>query len=245
MFAVRILTSFIFAVGLGLVGVIVWIIAAKSMERELIGMGLLVAVLTGIGARRGASGRVGVLSGIMAVVAMFFTFGIGLAVPSSSDRLDRLSRVDQQLRGSMPRYSETVLMAYITQGVADEWEAQGRTLEWPPQSQSGVLRFQQNQYPKAAWDEAVLRFESLDEASQREINKLWAIEHEQRLRAHEAEWRHIERDDSARRSSPGVRQAVAISSLVLAGLVGGVRTGASGGGEGGRGGSSKRSRAGR
>lgn len=240
----RVLTSFIFAVGLGLLGAIAWIAAASSMERELIGMGLLVAVLTGLGARRGARGRVGVISGLMAVVAMFLTFGIGLAVPESSDRLDRLARVDQQLQGSMPRFNNDVLMGYIAQGVADEWEAAGRDVQWPPQSQSGVLRFQPNQYPKAAWDEAVLRFESLDEASQREINKLWAIEHDKRVRAHEAEWRDIEQDDNAHRSSPQVRQVVAIASLVLAGLVGGVRTGPPGGGEGGRGGSSKRSRAG-
>jgi hypothetical protein len=223
----RILTSFIFAVGLGLLGAIAWIFLAKAMERELIGMGLVVAVLTGLGARRGARGRVGVLSGLMAVVAMFLTFGIGLAAPASGDRLERLGRVDRQFQSALPPYSRDVLMAYLAQGVADEWEAQGRTLDWPPRSTSAMLGAQRSQFPPRAWDEAVARFESLDPAGQREVDRLWAQEHARREREHQQGWQEIraQTDPAGRRASPPVRQAVSIAALLVAALVGGVRTG--------------------
>lgn len=222
----RMLISFVFAVGAGLVGAVGWAVAASAADRELIGVGLVVAVLTGIGARLGARERTGVLTGVIAAVAAFFTLGVGLAASSTSDRLDRLQQVNANFQSALPPYSQDVLMSYIAQGVADEWEGQGRTLDWPQRSTSELLRYQRNQFPAEAWDEAVLRYESLDQAGQREVNKLWALEHDKRRAAHRQRWQDI-KDDSVKRSSPQVRQAVAIGSLVLAGIVGGVPSGAS------------------
>ncbi|MGD1915412.1 MAG: hypothetical protein ACFCBV_04390 [Phycisphaerales bacterium] len=223
----RVLFSFVLAFLAALIGAIGWAAIASSMERELIGLSLVVAVLAGIGARFGVrlrgGGRAGVLTGVMAVIATFIGMSIGLAVPDSQRRLEQLRQINSNFESALPPYTPDVLMAYITQGVADEWEAEGRVLDWPPQTTSEMLRYQRNQFPAEAWAEAVLRFESLDLASQREVNKLWALEHDKRRRRHEINKDEAREQQAAHQADPEVRRAAVLGSLILAGLIGGLR----------------------
>lgn len=109
----------------GLVVAGAWMLVAYSLHADFRGMAILAGLLIGAGTIKGARGDCGPLVGLTAALVALVAILGGRFGAISMIIDDDVKMLQSEL------VSEEVVLLFLAEDVADEWEKEGRDIDWP------------------------------------------------------------------------------------------------------------------
>lgn len=146
----------------GSVGAGIWAAIAYFADMEIGWAAWGVGVLVGIGVRAGARGSEGVGPGVVAAVIALASVAGGKywAVHLVMEKeLTKMGVTDAQLAARLD--DDQAIIAYITEGLIEEQESQGKAVKWPEGVDPEDAQDEAD-YPKEIWADAAERWKGMD-----------------------------------------------------------------------------------
>lgn len=137
----------------------VWMVIAATLHRDFRGMAVLAGLVIGAGAIKGARGDGGFLVGVTAaVVALAAILGgrFGAVSMIVDEDIKQIQRV---------LVDEETVMLFLAEDVADEWEDEGREVEWPLGMRPESIEFESD-CPPDLWEATKERWVGMSPAQQ-------------------------------------------------------------------------------
>ena len=135
-----------------------------------------VGVLAGLGAAAGARGSAGTATGLLAAVVALMAVGAGkLAVVELHIQNDQ----DFQLASE---FTHEVLLTYVADQVAEQWEDDGVHIDWPPLPKNQMFRWREAEYPPDLWADTLACWDEHTPQQQAEVREGFRKLHEKNIR---------------------------------------------------------------
>lgn len=160
----------------GALGAAIWAGVGYFTGYEIGWIAWGVGVLSGLGAAAGARGSAGTGTGLLAAVVALAAVGAGkLAVVELHMQNDQ----DLNLAGE---FTNEVLMSYVADLVAEQWEEDGVAIDWPPLPENQWMRWSERDYPPDLWADALAYWDEHTPKQQAEVREYYRKEHEESVR---------------------------------------------------------------
>ncbi|MCA9295800.1 MAG: hypothetical protein KC983_04770 [Phycisphaerales bacterium] len=160
----------------GAIGAAVWAGIAIGTGYEIGWIAWGIGALVGFGVLVGGKGQAGGMGAVIAILLAVLSIMVGkyatvhMAV-SELIAKGSSSEYAQEIRDSMnsPEGAE-LLTSYVADSVAEEWEGEGRAVNWPAgiDPYTGVTK---DEYPPDVWLEAASRLRSMNPMERRELEQ--------------------------------------------------------------------------
>lgn len=135
-----------------------------------------VGVLAGLGAAAGARGSAGTATGLLAAVVALVAVGAGkLAVVELHMHNDKDLELSRE-------FTHEVLLTYVADLVAEQWEDDGLHIDWPPLPSNQWARWREADYPPDLWADALAYWDEHTPQQQAEVRDYYRREHEASVR---------------------------------------------------------------
>lgn len=144
----------------GLIGAGIWAAVAYNVRYEHSLLAWVIGGAVGFGVLVGARGYAGLMTGVMAAVIAIAAVIGGRMWAISLIVDDLVAEIDFE---EFERVDRSEILSYLATDIADEWEAAGERLRWPPGYDNDIA-WEQHEFPEDVWTEAQTRWNVWDEA---------------------------------------------------------------------------------